>query len=61
MAHQVSFPPHFMMLSALTLTLTSGTTFAAEITLVSFGKGEKTNYHWTDLNDPVMGGKSTSS
>ena len=50
-----------MMLSALTLTLTSGTTFAAEITLVSFGKGEKTNYHWTDLNDPVMGGKSTST
>jgi hypothetical protein len=47
------------MLSALVVTLTSAQQHG--ITLVSFGKGEKTNYHWTDLNDPVMGGKSTSS
>jgi len=29
--------------------------------LVTFNEGDKTNYKWTDLNDPVMGGRSTST
>jgi hypothetical protein len=29
--------------------------------LVTFNEGDKTNYAWTDLNDPVMGGRSTST
>lgn len=29
--------------------------------LVTFNEGDKTNYRWTDLNDPVMGGRSTST
>ena len=29
--------------------------------LVTFQEGDKTNFKWTDLNDPVMGGRSTST
>ena len=29
--------------------------------LVTFVEGAKNNYRWTDLNDPVMGGRSTST
>ena len=29
--------------------------------LVTFNEGDQTNYKWTDLNDPVMGGVSHST
>jgi hypothetical protein len=29
--------------------------------LVTFNEGDKTNFKWSDLNDPVMGGRSTST
>ena len=31
------------------------------IELVSFAEGAKNAFTWTDLNDPVMGGRSTST
>lgn len=33
----------------------------APLPLVTFTKGAPTTYRWTDLNDPVMGGQSTST
>ena len=34
---------------------------AKTLDLVTFEEGDKTNFKWTDLNDPVMGGRSTST
>ena len=34
---------------------------AGTLELVSFAEGAKNAYTWTDLNDPVMGGRSTST
>ena len=34
---------------------------AKTLELVSFAEGAKNAYTWTDLNDPVMGGRSTST
>ena len=34
---------------------------AKTLDLVTFKEGDKTNFKWTDLNDPVMGGRSTST
>ena len=34
---------------------------AKTLDLVTFKEGDKTNFKWADLNDPVMGGRSTST
>ena len=47
------------LLAATALTFTLAT--ATLTKLATFDTAPSTTYHWSDLNDPVMGGKSTST
>ena len=49
-----------LLLPAVSLALDAPSA-AKTLDLVTFKEGDKTNFKWVDLNDPVMGGRSTST